>query len=85
MNHVNEITRYVNIVDYEKLRETALDTALRTGCRAVDALFIGYAKETGSILVSADRLQISSARKVGVDAYYLPEECDELIIRTQKL
>jgi len=85
INHVNEITRYVNIVDYEKLHETALDIALRTGCRAVDAFFIGCAKETGSIIVSADRLQVSSARKAGVEAYYLPEEYDELIIRIQNL
>jgi len=86
MNHVNETTRYANIVNYEKLHETALGKSLRTGYRAVDALFISYAKEAGSILVSADRLQISSARKAEVlRRVGLPEECDELIIRTQKL
>jgi len=85
VNHVNEITGYVNIVDYGELHEIALDTALRTGCRATDAFFIGCAKETNSILVSSDRVQVLNARKAGIEAYYLLEEYNDLIAKLQKL
>ena len=85
MNHVNEIMRHVNIVGYEELHEIALDIALSTGCRAVDALFIGCAKETNSILVSSDKVQVLNARKAHIETYYLIEEYNDLLAKLQKI
>ena len=85
VNHVNEIVRHVNLVEYEELHETAFDIALSTGCRAIDAFFIGCAKETNSILVSSDKIQVSNARKAGIEAYYLLEEYDELLARLKAI
>ena len=83
--HVNEIVKYVNIVEYEQLHEVALDVALSTGCRAVDAFFISCAKETNSILISSDRVQISNAKKAGIEAYYLLEEYNDSLAKLQKI
>ena len=85
VNHVNEIVKHVNLVEYEELHETALNIALNTGCRAIDAFFIGCAKETNSILVSSDKVQVSNARKAGIESYYLLEEYSELLAKLQKL
>ncbi len=85
VKHVNEIVKHVNLVGYEELHETALDMALSTGCRAIDAFFIGCAKETNSILVSSDKVQVSNARKAGVEAYHLLEEYNELLAELWKL
>lgn len=85
MNHINEIMRHVNIVGYEELHEIALDIALSTGCRAIDALFIGCAKETNSILVSSDKVQVLNARKAHIETYYLIGEYDDLLAKLQKI
>lgn len=75
----------MNIIDYEELHEKAFDIALSTGCRAIDAFFLGYAKETSSILVSSDRVQVLNVRRAGVEAYYLLEEYSKLITKLRKL
>ncbi|RLI19823.1 PIN domain-containing protein [Candidatus Bathyarchaeota archaeon] len=85
VKHVNEIVKHVNPVGYEELHETAFDIALSTGCRAVDAFFISCAKETNSILISSDEVQISNARKAGVEAYHLLEEYNKLLVKLRKL
>jgi len=77
--------KHVNPVGYEELHETAFDIALSTGCRAVDAFFISCAKETNSILISSDEVQISNARKAGVEAYHLLEEYNKLLVKLRKL
>ena len=85
VNHVNEVMKYVNVVEYGELHETALSVALSTGCRAIDAFFVGCAKETDSILVSSDRVQVLNARKAGIKVYYLLEEYGDLLAELQKL
>ena len=85
VNHVNEIVKHVNLVEYEELHETAFDIALSIGCRAVDAFFISCAKETNSILISSDKVQVSNARKAGIESYYLLEEYSELLVKLRKL
>lgn len=84
-NHVNRVLAHVAVIAYDELHKTALQVALATGCRAVDAFFIACATETGSILVSNDRAQVQSARRAGVRAFYLLEEHQKLRAELQKL
>jgi len=56
----------------------AKDIALKTGSRAADSYYIAVARLTDALLVTSDRPQAVSARRAGVEAYYLPAERDEL-------
>ena len=56
----------------------AFSIAFETGSRAIDAFYIGAAKIKNAILVSTDKIQVESARKFGVEAYYLLEEFDRV-------
>jgi len=49
-----------------------------SGARAADAYYIATAKIASTVLVSNDRRQVASARRYGVNAYYLLEEYEEL-------
>ena len=75
----------MNLVDYNQLHDTALEIALSTGCRAIDAFFIACAKKTNSILVSSDRVQVINARKAQIEAYYLPEEYQTLPAKLRRI
>ncbi|BES81831.1 hypothetical protein PABY_13980 [Pyrodictium abyssi] len=55
-----------------------LDICFSTGARAADAYYIAAAKITSAVLVGNDRRQVASARRYGVNAYYLLEEHEEL-------
>ncbi len=81
--HVSRIAGFVNLLDYSVLHEEARRVALSTGCRAADAFFIAAARVTGSILVSSDRRQVSSARHAGVEAYYLLDEFERILARVE--
>ena len=54
-------------IDYELL----LDIAFQTGCRAIDAYYIAAASLVSGILVSADKTMVDSAKKYGVEVYYI--------------
>jgi predicted nucleic acid-binding protein len=85
VKHVNDIIRYVNLIDYNQLHNTALNIVLNTGCRAIDAFFIACAKETNSILISSDKIQVTNARKAGIEAYNLLKEYQLLLNKLQRL
>ena len=66
--------KHVNVVMEEEIHDRAAETALLTGCRAVDAYYIATAKHVNAILVTNDKVMRYSASKAGVEAYYLLEE-----------
>ncbi|MCK4735588.1 MAG: type II toxin-antitoxin system VapC family toxin [Methanophagales archaeon] len=75
---------YESVVDKLKLIKTedldgiAFSIAFETGSRAIDTFYIAAAKIRSVILVSNDKIQVESARKFGVEAYYLLEEFDRV-------
>ncbi len=77
--HINEVIRFVNLVGCEEFHNIALEVALSTGCRAVDAFFIACAKKTKSILISNDKTQVTSARRAGVETYHLLGEYEKVL------
>jgi len=56
----------------------AFSIAFETGSRAIDSFYIAASKIKNAILVSNDKIQVESARKFGVEAYYLPEEFEKV-------
>jgi len=61
---IDEITSKVRLI--ENPDQLALQIALDTGCRAIDAYFIATAKLTNSILIINDRIMAKNARKAGI-------------------
>ncbi len=65
--------------------DEAYRVALATGSRAADAYYIACARRTGSILFSNDRVQVLSARRYSVEAYYLLAERDRAFSRLEEI
>ena len=66
----DEIMDKVIVVD-EIGYDLLLDVALSTACRAIDAFYIAIASVISAMLVSADKVMVSNARKYSVEAYYI--------------
>ena len=66
----------IKLVPEEVFYDEAVKTARRTGSRAADAYYIATALTINGILLTNDRRQKQSARKAGVEAYYLVEEVE---------
>jgi len=75
----------INLLDEAAIFETAKDIALKTHPRAADAYFIATAKLTNSILITNDRVMVNSAKKYGIECYYLIEEFDKAIERIKAI
>ena len=76
---IEEVMTRINLcldIDDEAYR-----VALVTGSRAADAYYIACAHRTKSILFSNDRAQVLSARRYGIEAYYLLEDRDRAFSR----
>ncbi|MCS7365447.1 MAG: type II toxin-antitoxin system VapC family toxin [archaeon GB-1867-035] len=84
INHLNKIIPAINLIEYNEIHNLALEIALQTSCRAIDALFMASAKHTNSILISNDKTQIKNAKKANIEAYYLPKEHTTAIKRIEK-
>ncbi len=71
----------VEEIDYDLL----LDVAFQTGCRAIDTYYIATASIVDGILISADKVMVTNARRYGVDAYYIHDarEYNELMSKLQ--
>jgi len=82
---LREVRNRVELLDEALIHEAALDVAVKTHCRAIDAYFIATTKETGSTLISNDKLMVSNARKYGIEAYYLIEESKKAMELLKKL
>lgn len=67
----------VEEIDYDLL----LDVAFQTGCRAIDTYYIATTSIVDGVLISADRVMATNARRYGVDAYYIHDarEYNELM------
>ena len=68
----------VERLEFIKANGVAFSIAFETGSRAIDASFIAAAKIGISHLISNDKTQVESARKFGVEAYYLLEEYENV-------
>jgi len=66
----------IKLVPEEVFYDEAVKIARRTGSRAADAYYIATALTINGILLTNDRHQKQSARKAGVEAYYLVEEIE---------
>ena len=66
------------LIETKDLDGIAFSIAFETGSRAIDAFYIAAAEIKNAILVSNDKIQVESARKFGVEAYYLLEEFDRV-------
>jgi hypothetical protein len=64
----------MNFVETSDLFYTAFSIAFQARSRAIDSYYIAAAKLEGAILISNDRFQVESARKFGVDVFYLMDE-----------
>ena len=76
-DEVMERVIVVEEIEYDLL----LDIAFQTGCRAIDTYYIATASIVEGILVSADKVMATNAKKYGVDAYYIHDarEYNELM------
>ena len=76
-DEVMERVIVVEEIDYDLL----LDVAFQTGCRAIDTYYIAIASIVDGILISADKVMVTNARRYGVDAYYIHDarEYNELM------
>lgn len=80
---VEEVLTRINLcldIDDEAYR-----VALVTGSRAANAYYIACAHKTKSILFSNDRAQVLSARRYGIEAYYLLEDRDKAFSRLDNI
>lgn len=72
------IVERLEFIKTKNLGRVAFSIAYETGSRAIDAFFIAAAKIEDSHLISNDKTQVESARKFGVEAYYLLEEFENV-------
>ena len=68
----------INFIDNSEIYNVAFLIAFETGSRAIDSFYIAASKIKNAILVSNDKIQVESARKFGVEAYYLLEEFEKV-------
>ncbi len=81
----NFVLRNFNLVEERSIFDEVLKICKNTGCRAVDSYFIATAKLTNSILVTNDRIMANNAKKAEVEAYYLIEDFDRVIMRIKEI
>jgi len=72
------IVKRLEFVKTKDLDGIAFSIAFETGSRAIDSFYIAASKIKNAILVSNDKIQVESARKFGVEAYYLLEEFEKV-------
>ena len=72
------IVERLEFIKAKYLGGVAFSIAYETGSRAIDASFIAAAKIGFSHLISNDKTQVESARKFGVEAYYLIDEFENV-------
>ena len=68
----------LEFIKTKDLEGIAFSIAFETSSRAIDTFYIAAAKIGSAHLVSNDKIQVESARKFGVEAYYLLEEFEKV-------
>ena len=66
---VRGVLEHVIILREEELHDVALEVALATGCRAIDAYYIATTVKESTILVTCDRIMCNNAKRFNVEAY----------------
>jgi predicted nucleic acid-binding protein len=79
----NEIFAELVFINTSRIFEDAQSIALETGSRAADAFYIACTKAENAILVSNDKHQIESAKKLGIEVYNLLQ--DQELVRKRIL
>jgi hypothetical protein len=74
----DSIVKRLEFVKTKDSEGIAFSIAFETGSRAIDTFFIAAAKIGSAHLVSNDKIQVESARKYGVEAYYLLDEFEKV-------
>jgi len=71
----------VEEIEYDLL----LDIAFQIGCRAIDTYYIATASIVDGILISADKVMVTNAKRYGIDAYYIHDirKYNELMSKLQ--
>jgi len=73
-----EVLGEMNFIGAPELFEAAFSIALETGSRAIASFYIAAAKLEDAMLISNDRFQVDSAKKFGIEVYYLIEELEQI-------
>ncbi len=68
----------LELIKTEDLGGIAFTIAFETGSRAIDSFYIAASKIKNALLISNDKIQVESAKKFRVEAYYLLEEFEEV-------
>ena len=63
---LKDLKRRIEVLDETSMHKPALDVAVKTHCRAIDAYFIAAAKLTNSVLITNDRVMAENAKKYGI-------------------
>ncbi|HPS90571.1 MAG TPA: type II toxin-antitoxin system VapC family toxin [Methanothrix sp.] len=71
LNICEEIFSELAFVETAKIYDDAFSIALETGSRASDAFYIACAIADKAIIISNDKFQANSARRFGIEVYYL--------------
>ena len=76
-DEVMERVIVVEEIEYDLL----LDIAFQTGCRAIDTYYIATVSIVDGVLISADGVMATNAKRYGINAYYIHEarEYNELM------
>jgi len=72
------IIEKLEFIKTKDLEGISFSIAFETGSRAIDTFYIAVTKIVSAHLVSNDKIQVESARKFGVEAYYLLEEFEKV-------
>ncbi|HOI68744.1 MAG: hypothetical protein A4E50_01606 [Methanosaeta sp. PtaB.Bin087] len=79
-----EIFSNMNFIEASELFDMAYSVAVLTGSMAIDSFYVAAAKLEETFLVSNDKHQVESARRSGVEVYYLLDEFEEVRERIAK-
>jgi len=72
----NEIFAELVFINTSRIFEEAQSIAMETGSRAADSFYMACAKAEKAILVSNDKHQIESAKKLGIEVYNLLQDLE---------
>lgn len=72
------IVEKLEFIKTKEVERLSFSIAFETGSRAIDTFYIAATKIGSAHLVSNDKIQVESARKFGVEAYYLLEEFEKV-------
>ncbi len=78
---VATVLNHVNIVEEREIHDKAAETALTTGCRAVDAYYIATARRFNAILVTNDKVMKENGLKANIEVYYLLDDNDYYMLK----